>query len=307
MLIVGSLYITTMKKISLVLALMVTAVGFTQNKQDAQPKLESNTVYLKKIAHRTSSIEPIANPENNPLTTKINALENDLKDMEAMQLQDSFLLQDLSSYATKDDVFNGYIKHLRGFKTPSVYVEEIVKFPPVVEVGNTTNKLKLGNGVAEAQAALDQGSIRQMRTEDSNPSTGVEIISNRNPSSKPLPNAENNPLIAQINALEAALITAKVAQFQQEFETTFYGVDGNQSKDVDNPDMILNNYINNLEENLQKQGYYRRVSERLRHKNRAMVKKPGLEHKAGVTPGGKLMMQQRTNTKATTVKKKTKQ
>ncbi|WP_379952984.1 hypothetical protein [Dokdonia sp. R78006] len=296
-----------MKKISLVLALMVTAVGFTQNKQDAKPKPESNTVYLKKIAHRTSSIEPIANPENNPLIAKINALENDLKDMEAMQLQDSFLSQDVSSFATKDDVFNGYIKHLRGFKTPGVYIEEIVKFPPVVEVGNTTNKLKLGNGVAEAQAALDEGSIRQMRTEDSNPSTGVEIISNRNPSSKPLPNAENNPLITQINALEAALITARVAQFQQEFETTFHGVTANQGEHVDNPDFVLNNYINNLEENLQKQDYYRRVSERLRHKNRAMVKKPGLEHKAGVTPGGKLMMQQRTNTKATTVKKKTKQ
>jgi hypothetical protein len=296
-----------MKKISLVLALMVTAVGFTQNKQDAKPKPESNTVYLKKIAHRTSSIEPIANPENNPLVTKINVLENDLKEMEAIKIQDSFLSQDVSSYATKDDVFNGYIKHLRGFKTPSVYVEEIVKFPPVVEADNPRNKIKRSNGVGEAQAALDQGSIRQMRTEDSNPSTGLEIISNRNPSSKPLPNAENNPLITQINALEAALITARVAQFQQDFETTFYGVTANQSEHVDNLDMILNNYINNLEENLQKQGYYRRVSERLRHKNRAMVKKPGLEHKAGVTPGGKLMMQQRTNTKATTVKRKTKQ
>ncbi|WP_405251749.1 hypothetical protein [Dokdonia sp. Asnod3-C12] len=296
-----------MKKISLVLALMVTAVGFTQNKQDAKPKPESNTVYLKKIAHRTSSIEPIANPENNPLVTKINVLENDLKEMEAIKIQDSFLSQDVSSYATKDDVFNGYIKHLRGFKTPSVYVEEIVKFPPVVDVGNTTNKLKLGNGVAEAQAALDQGSIRQMRTEDSNPSTGLEIISNRNPSSKLLPNAENNPLITQINALEAALITARVAQFQQEFETTFHGVTANQGEHVDNPDFVLNNYIYNLEENLQKQGYYRRVSERLRHKNRAMIRKPGLEHKAGVTPGGKLMMQQKVDTKATTVKKKTKQ
>lgn len=305
MLIARSLYITTMKKISLVLALMVTAVAFTQNKLDAQP--ESNTIYLKKIAHRTSSIEPIANPENNTLITKINTLENDFKDLEAIKIQDSFLSQDVSSYATKDDVFNGYIKHLRGFKTPGVYVEEIVKFPPVVEVGNTTNKLKLGNGVAEAQAALDQGSIKQIRTEDSNPSTGVEIIFDRNPSSKPLPNAENNPLIAEINGLEAALITARVAQFQQDFETTFHGVAGNQSEHVDNPDIVLNNYINNLEENLQKQGYYRRVSERLRHKNRAMVKKPGLEHKAGVTPGGKLMMQQKVDTKATTVKKKTKQ
>ncbi|WP_298326737.1 hypothetical protein [uncultured Dokdonia sp.] len=296
-----------MKKISLVLALMVTAVGFTQNKQDAQPKPESNTTYLNKIVHRTSSIEPIANPENNPLVTKINVLENDFKEMEAIKIQDSFLSQDASSFATKDDVFNGYIKHLQGFKTPNVYVEEIVKFPPVVEADNPRNKIKRSNGVGEAQSALDQGSIRQMRTEDSNPSTGVEIISNRNPSSKPLPNAENNPLITQINALEAALITARVAQFQQDFETTFHGVTANQGEHVGNPDFVLNNYINNLEKNLQKQGYYRRVSERLRHKNRAMVKKPGLEHKAGVTPGGKLMMQQRTNTKATTVKKKTKQ
>ena len=307
MLIAESLYITTMKKLSLVLALMVTAVGFTQDKQDAQSKFESNTVYLKKIAHRTSSIEPISNSENNPLIAKINVLENDFKDMKAMQIQDSFLSQDVSIYATKDDVYNGYIKHLRGFKTPGVYVEEIVKFPPVMEVGNTTNKLKRANGVGEAQAALDEGSLRQIRTEDSNPSTGVEIIFDRNPSSKPIPNAENNPLITQINALEAALITAKVTQFQQEFETTFYSAEGNQDEHVDNPDTVLNNYINNLEENLQKQDYYRRVSERLRHKNRAMIKKPGLEHKAGVTPGGTLMMQQKADTKATTVKKKTKQ
>jgi len=118
------------------------------------------------------------------------------------------------------------------------------------------------------------------------PIEGIDIIIKKNPGSKPIINTENNPLIDEVNKLELEYLNLKAKEVQ-------YGFGNQDFTKLKTKDEVFKEYIAYLQNKIAEEkpkvvSESIRVSERLRHKNRAILKKPGLEHKAGVKKGGNL-------------------
>jgi len=118
------------------------------------------------------------------------------------------------------------------------------------------------------------------------PIPGIDIIIKKNPGSKPITNPENNPLIDEVNKLELEYLNLKAKEVQYEF--------GNQDfSKLKTKDEVFKEYITYLQNKIAEEkpkvaSASIRASEKLKLKNKATLKKPGLEHKAGVKKGGNL-------------------
>ena len=119
------------------------------------------------------------------------------------------------------------------------------------------------------------------------PIPGIDIIIKKNPASKPLPNPENDPLIDQMNKLEFEYLNLKAKEVQ-------YGFANQDLSKLKTKDEVFKEYIAYLKKKIAtekpkiEKSAYKRVSERLRHKDRVKMKKTEMEHKAGVTKGGEM-------------------
>jgi hypothetical protein len=91
-------------------------------------KTKFDTKWITAITDRDNFEKPIANPHNFELIDKVNELESKLKPEQKKELVEKFKKTDFSKLKNREEVFKTYIKY---FKTPGVYVEEIVKFPPI--------------------------------------------------------------------------------------------------------------------------------------------------------------------------------
>jgi hypothetical protein len=87
-----------------------------------------DTKWITVITDRENYEKPIANPHNFELISTVNELESKLKPEERKKIVQQFKKTDFLKLKNREEVFNTYIKY---YKTPRVYVEEIVKFPPI--------------------------------------------------------------------------------------------------------------------------------------------------------------------------------
>jgi type III secretory pathway component EscR len=97
------------------------------------------------------------------------------------------------------------------------------------------------------------------------PNSGIDIIVKRNLANQPIKNPKNNPLIDQINKLESEYLNLKAKEVQQKFSKQDFS-------NLKTRDEVLKVYIKYLEKNIER-SEYKRIPERLRHKNRTMLKK----------------------------------
>lgn len=162
------------------------------------------------------------NPENNPLIAKINKLEIDYLNLKSLEIQKSFAAKNRQKTKSQGGIFQAYLKHLDNRRTPGVYVEEIVKFPPV-----------------KHSATLHT---------DNTPASKHQLsaIVERNPASAPILNNQHNPIIAQINKRERLIFNDIIRQAQKSFEYHFYRIEGHQGLRKKPEDDTFLAYINFL-------------------------------------------------------------
>ena len=95
-------------------------------------------------------------------------------------------------------------------------------------------------------------------------------------------NNKNNPLINQIDKLELEYLNLKAKQIRNSFKNEFYRIEGHQGKTSKSKDDVFEAYINylaieikelHIKISVEEKSEYRSVSERLRHKERANLKK----------------------------------
>ena len=116
------------------------------------------------------------------------------------------------------------------------------------------------------------------------PISGIDIIIKENPASRPIINTGNDPLIDEMNRLEYDYLNLKAKEVQNGF--------ANQDlTKLKTKDETFKEYIAYLKKKIavekpKIESESIRISERLRHKDRATIKKTGLENKAGARPGG---------------------
>ncbi|MCH3885094.1 hypothetical protein [Tenacibaculum aquimarinum] len=127
--------------------------------------IKFDTKWITVITDRERFDKPIPNPHNFELIDIVNQSEKklntaDLKKFVKQFEYDFYRIEGHigKEYKTKEDVFKGYIKHLKTYKSPGVYVEEITKFPPVKKkVSNPKAKInKVKNVPIPPPAVLEE-------------------------------------------------------------------------------------------------------------------------------------------------------
>jgi|GEM_PF-2758905 len=163
------------------------------------------------------------NPDKNPLIAEINKLELDYLNLKSLEIQNSFAAKPRAKIESQGGVFQAYLKHLGSGRTPGVYVEEIVKFPPVKQhskPGPTSSPATM------AMAKKHSPSLNQANTQPR--INGLSAILERDPASAAIPNNQHNPLITQINQRERLNFNEIIRDAQKSFEYDFFRIEGHQ-------------------------------------------------------------------------------
>ena len=212
------------KETLLIILFLITTLGFSQNKINDHHPTKGIDIIIKK----ESGSQPIINTENDPLIDKINKLESQYLNLKTKEIQQGFLKKcDINDYnfyrieghqgvinKKKNDVFTEYLKYVNARKTPGVYIEEIIKFPPIKKANKSFGKR------TNVRDAHDRFSIE--KTEETNRKgttylSALQEITNRDNPRNPIKNSKKIPLIDQINKSEFEYINLKIREVQHDF------------------------------------------------------------------------------------------